>query len=259
MNHRERVLTSLDHREPDRIPIDFGGTTDSTIMAVIYQKLRKEMGLEPTKTRVQEIFNHTALIDEDVRQAFGADVLPVLDWPNEWRDGLLPNGETAEFPEKFQPVLLEDGSQVVYDSNGTVTIKMPADAYYFDPVHSPLKELTSVKELEKFTEYIDNYDVPTHLDKGYQEIEKVAKDLHDNTDYLLVGYFGGHIFQSSQSVRGWEVFLMDLMLNKKFAEALMEMFAESHIRRFDRWIKTVGKFRKFGNQGVAGLAHGLLS
>jgi len=31
MNHRERVLTALTHQEPDRVPIDFGGTVDTSI------------------------------------------------------------------------------------------------------------------------------------------------------------------------------------------------------------------------------------
>ena len=69
MNHRDRVLTALHHREPDRVPIDLGGTTDSTIMAVGYPALRKHLGLEPSITRVSDVCQHTALIQEDVRQA----------------------------------------------------------------------------------------------------------------------------------------------------------------------------------------------
>ena len=54
MNHRERVLAALDHREPDRVPIDFGGTVDSTISALSYQTLRRALDLPPTVTRVCE-------------------------------------------------------------------------------------------------------------------------------------------------------------------------------------------------------------
>jgi uroporphyrinogen decarboxylase len=31
MNSRERVITALNHEEPDRVPIDLGGTGISTI------------------------------------------------------------------------------------------------------------------------------------------------------------------------------------------------------------------------------------
>ena len=29
MNHRERVLKTLEHKEPDRVPIDLGSTVNS--------------------------------------------------------------------------------------------------------------------------------------------------------------------------------------------------------------------------------------
>jgi uroporphyrinogen decarboxylase len=57
---------------------------------------------------------------------------------------------------------------------------------------------------------------------------------------LLVGYFGGHIFQAAQSLRGWETFLVDLLANPGFAEALLDQLAEANIRRFERFAATVG-------------------
>ena len=41
MNSRERLVTSLDHKEPDRVPIDMGGTVVSGIHSQAYVKLRK--------------------------------------------------------------------------------------------------------------------------------------------------------------------------------------------------------------------------
>ena len=69
MNHRERVLTSLQHQEPDRVPIDLGGTVDSTIAAVAYGDLRAHLGLGLGAIRVADVYQHTALVEEDVRQA----------------------------------------------------------------------------------------------------------------------------------------------------------------------------------------------
>ena len=56
-----------------------------------------------------------------------------------------------------------------------------------------------------------------------------------------MGFFGGHILQAGQSLRGWEAFLMDLVTNKKFAHALMERLTEAHLRRFLRYASTVGQ------------------
>ncbi len=78
MNHRQRVLTALRHEEPDRVPIDLGGTMDSTIMAVAYKELREHLSLETGSTRVADVYQHTALVEEDVRQMLGVDVW--TDW-----------------------------------------------------------------------------------------------------------------------------------------------------------------------------------
>ncbi|MBP1602076.1 MAG: hypothetical protein H6Q06_2227, partial [Acidobacteria bacterium] len=43
MNSRERVLTTLNHREPDRIPIDLSGHRSSGIAAIAYSRLRKHL------------------------------------------------------------------------------------------------------------------------------------------------------------------------------------------------------------------------
>jgi uroporphyrinogen decarboxylase len=76
---------------------------------------------------------------------------------------------------------------------------------------------------------------------SYEQLAQVAEDLRENTDYLLVGYFGGHILQAAQSLRGWETFLVDLMANQAFAEALMDRLAEANIRRFQHYAETVGR------------------
>lgn len=242
MNHRERVLTALRHQEPDRVPIDFGGTCDSTIMAVAYQGLRKQLGLRPSITRVVDVYQQTAVIEEDVRQALGVDTMPVLDEPNEWQKGTLADGTPAEFPAKFRPQLQDDGSQVIVDPAGNVVLKMPKGGYYFDRLYAPLAHATSIRDIEKCMDDIENYDKPAHLDKSYEELAEKAKTLLHNTDYLLIGYFGGHILQAAQSLRGWETFLTDLLVNQGFAHALMDKLLEAQLKRFAHYAVTVGQY-----------------
>jgi uroporphyrinogen decarboxylase len=242
MNHRERVLTSLQHQEPDRVPIDLGGTVDSTIVAVAYRDLRAHVGLGPGVVRVADIYQHTALVEEDVRQALGIDVRLVGDEPARWREGVLPDGSPALFPDRFRPQRQPDGSQVVVDGAGTVVLKMPRDGHYFDPVHSPLADANSIREIDRHLDAIQSYDKPAHLDTAYEQLAREAKRLREETDYLLVGFFGGHIFQSSQSLRGWDTFLLDLLINRAFAEALMDRLVQANIERFERYADTVGRY-----------------
>jgi uroporphyrinogen decarboxylase len=241
MNHRDRVLAALSHQEADRIPLDFGGTGDSTISALNYQALRRRMGLEPSVTRVQDVFQYTAVIEEDMRQAMGIDTAPVLDEPLEWREGKLRDGSPALLPARFRPEVQADKSQVVRDAQGTVVLKMPEGGHYFDPIHSPLARATSARDIDDCLGEIESYDRPAHLDMSYEVMGERARALRESSDYLLVGFFGGHIFQAAQSLRGWELFLMDLMTNRAFAEALMDRLVEANVRRFERYAATVGR------------------
>ena len=75
MTHRERVLAALRHEEPDRVPIDFGGTVDSTILAVPYAALRRHLGLGAGTLRISDAMCQTALVEEDVRRTMGPPVL----------------------------------------------------------------------------------------------------------------------------------------------------------------------------------------
>ena len=52
VTHRERVLSSLSHREPDRVPMDFGGTIDTSIAVAGYERLKKRYQLE-AENRIQ--------------------------------------------------------------------------------------------------------------------------------------------------------------------------------------------------------------
>lgn len=242
MNHRDRVLAALRHQEPDRVPVDFGGIVDSTISALGYQELRAFLGLEPSVTRIQDIYQYTAVIEQDLREALDIDTLCICDEPKAWRADVLVDGSPAEFPARFQPQRQKDGSQVVFDASGNLVLKMPSGGYYFDTIYSPLADATGIGDIEKCLAQIEAYDKPDHLDQGYEELALKAKALRDQTDYLLVGYFGGHIFQAAQSLRGWDTFLMDLLVDRPFAQALMERLAEANIKRFAKYARTVGKY-----------------
>jgi uroporphyrinogen decarboxylase len=224
------------------VPIDFGGTVDSTIIAVAYQDLRKHLGLSASTTRVSDVYQQTALVEEDVRQVLEVDVVPVFNEPNEWRPGTLANGWPAELPGKFSPQIQEDGSRVVVDAEGNVVAKMPTDGLYYDPVYAPLAGATGVRDIEKYVDHIVNYDTPSHLDKSYEDLARKAKTLRETTDYALAGFFGGHILQAGQVLRGWETFLMDLLVNQKLAHAIMQKLLEANLTRFERFAATVGKY-----------------
>ena len=51
MNSKERVLASLNHKQPDRIAVDFGATPVTGIHVLAIENLRKHYGLEQNRLR----------------------------------------------------------------------------------------------------------------------------------------------------------------------------------------------------------------
>ena len=242
MNHRERVLMALHHQEPDRVPIDLGGTDVSSIMIKPYSDLRQHLGLGLGVLQMPDVYQQIVTTEEDLRRVFDTDTLFVFHEPREWKKATLSDGILVSVPTRFQPKLEADGSQVLFNPSGNAVAKMPLGGLYFDPIYSPLADATSVDDIERHLEDIENYETPFFLDKSYEQLAEKARDLREKSDYLLVGFFGGHIFQAAQYLRGFTGFLMDLVANPKFAEALMDRLAEANIRRFDRFAATIGPY-----------------
>jgi len=78
MNSRERVLTALDHREPDRIPFDLGGTIVTAIHVGAHRALRPALGLPPREPQVIDPIQHPALVEDDLKTRLVVDAAPVL-------------------------------------------------------------------------------------------------------------------------------------------------------------------------------------
>ena len=60
-----------DHRQPDRVPIDFGSTAVTGIHVSCVAALRDHYGLEKRPVKVHEPYQMLGLIDEDLKQALG--------------------------------------------------------------------------------------------------------------------------------------------------------------------------------------------
>ena len=75
MTSRERVAAALEHREPDRVPLDIGATTVTGISAWALYRLRVALGLsaEGEPVRVTEPYQLLGEVTDDLREALGID------------------------------------------------------------------------------------------------------------------------------------------------------------------------------------------
>lgn len=244
MTSRERMLAILNHREADRVAIDFGGTDCTGIMLGPYMRLAELMGMEvPRPIYLHDMMQQQTIVSDEMADAFGSDVKMLYGgWPAQWRDATAYNGVDVKLPDRFRPKVEANGDLVAYSSDGRPTMKMPKDGYFFDfPFHN-LAYCETIADLEKERDLIENYNIASYLDLDMDSYTAMAKQIRESADKLVVGLFYGHIFQAGQVLRGWSQFPMDLIANPALAEALMTMAVDGHIKNFDKWFDAVGQY-----------------
>lgn len=144
MTGKERVLTALEHRDPDRVPVDFGGCNQTTIHARVIAELRDYYGLEKRKVKVEEPYTMMGRLDEDLKKAMGVDVDAVTTYgtffgmPRDgWKEYTMEDGLEVLVPEGFNTTRDEAGDVYAYpmgDTSVSPSGKMPKGGYYFDSI-----------------------------------------------------------------------------------------------------------------------------
>jgi uroporphyrinogen decarboxylase len=196
----ERVLAALHHTEPDRLPVDIGGTRISGIHEKAYKEYRRRLGLPPVPTRMMVRYLQIPELDEDFRNMIGVDVESL-------------NPDTA----RYESEILREGDGFGYTDRWNCRWRMPEGGTYFDGVAAPLAEAETVADLKKFP--WPEEAVPglfAHFTEGAEEI----LNLHKRA--LVLGRTAPGIFEMTGVLSGMEKSLIDMALNPGFSEALMD-------------------------------------
>lgn len=144
MTSRERVGASLNHSEPDRIPVDFDATAVTGMHVSVVSELRKHYGLDEHPVKMHEPFQCLGYIEEDLQDIIGVDVSPAngpdtffgfecKDW-KEWR---TPWGQEVLVPGLFNTTTTSGGDIYIYpegDIEAPASGHMPSSGYFFDAV-----------------------------------------------------------------------------------------------------------------------------
>ena len=245
MNSRERVLTTLEHKEPDKVPVDLGSTLATGIMGMAYNQLKAYLGIRAGRTRIYDFGQQLAEPEIDLLVRLGTDTLSVsISEPKKWKKSTLPDGSPCEIPRAFNPEVVPDGSQILRNSTGRAVAKMPKNGYYFDPLYHPLQNINTIKGLE--SEWQNIYSTmwsPTLInDSILNDLRKRVKHLYQTTDYTLVLNGVGGVYEWAQLLRGWDTFMMDLVTDKKLAGFLLDRLVEENITKLEKILPVVKKY-----------------
>lgn len=217
MNNRERVLTTLARREPDRVPIDLGGVRNTTVHVDGYRRLRAHLGLPPVEPRIIDRMMQVAYVDEDVLRALDVDT----------RTLQLGGPDVSRAADS-----VVDGVETWLDEWGVTRIK-PAGAAWFDMQGSPLAGQISAADVAR-------YPLPDPDDAGrYRGLRERAEALRE-TDYAVVLGLPNICVHVSQYLRGFEDWYMDAAADPDLFAALLDAVVEVNAAVASRALDLVG-------------------
>jgi len=246
MTSRERVLAALNHREPDRVPIDFSGHRSSGIAAMAYPKLREFLGLPPKPIRVYDIVQQLAVVDEDVLDRFGVDTIELgrgfaLD-DDSWSPWTLPDGTPCLVPS-WTPLERDDGRWIIRSKTGKVLAHMPEGVLYFEQTYFPFldgDDLQAVSAALEESMWTAVASPPGPIDS--QSLSEGAKRLREKTDRAIIGLFGGNLFEIGQFLYRNDRFMMLLAAEPKHAHRFLGKLVEIHLVNLEQFLKAVGEY-----------------
>lgn len=202
MTSRERVHRALQHQEPDRVPLDLGGSNVSGMHVSSVYLLRQALGLdEPgTPVKVVEPFQMLGEIAPDLMDALGVDVIGIqgsrtmFGFPNEnWRPWTTFDGTPVLVPQQFNTEPEPNGDLLLYpegDRSAPPSGKMPAGGWYFDAL---VRQPSLVDD--------DSLDVEDNLeefqlisDQELQHYKTAVEAAYTGTDKAIFASFGGTSF-----------------------------------------------------------------
>jgi uroporphyrinogen decarboxylase len=220
MTSRERLLTALDHREPDRIPFDLGSTQVTGIHVVAYRRLRDHLGLPAVEPRLCDVVQGLALPDEDVVDTLGVDVR-----------GLFPLNS-----HNWKIDLMDAGAYRAFVDEWGMTQHRPKDGgLYFSVVTSPLDRDDLTAEHVHAHPWPDTGD-PQRV-AGLREMAQGYRG--QGRAVMIKGVLAG-IFEMSQRVRGMERLMIDLASDEALACAVLDTMVELKLRFWEMALPRLG-------------------
>ncbi|TFF86070.1 MAG: hypothetical protein EU551_02720 [Promethearchaeota archaeon] len=204
MNSRERVLTAFEHKEPDKIPIDFGGN-QSGIHIKAYKKLLDYLEIADSNIRYCDFVQQIAYPCEELLKYLEVDVR-WLRTP----DSLLD--------EYYEPTI--EGKYIgVYDQFGCFwgdsKEKDREEILYYSPKIYPLGDFTTVQEIR-------NYDWPNGKDNLiFKGLREIAHNLRTKTNYAIALPPIGCIFEYTTFLFGFKKAMSNLRRKPELIVAAM--------------------------------------
>ncbi|MGI9271507.1 MAG: uroporphyrinogen decarboxylase family protein [Woeseiaceae bacterium] len=205
LSAKERVLTAINHEQPDRVPLVIGVSNATGIKMRTYQEIKRIAGIDAPDNYIYDWPElGTAEIDELTLQRLHSDVRGVLD---------LEPKTTLQANRDRDP--LSD----YIDSWGSGQTRLGPDDWF--PCVHPMAEATTLEDIEAYPGWPDMTD-PSRI----AHVREHARRLAEENQYaILATPWLLFPFERAYAMQGMETFLLNMAMYPDFARALMEKIA----------------------------------
>ena len=259
MNSRQRVAATLNHREPDYVPLDLGGSAVTGMHVSSVYKLRQALKLDPPHTPVKVVEPYQMLGETaaDLLDVLGVDVVGVggprnmFGFANEgWKEWQLYDGTPVLVPAHFNTTPEANGDILMYpegDRTAPPSARMPSGGFYFDTI---VRQPPIDDERLSVDDNLQEFGPISEADLAHftREIDR----LYTTTDRAILGNFGGTAFgdialvpvpwvKHPRGIRDIAEWYMSTVSRFDFVYELFERQCDIALRNLERIHNAVGE------------------
>ncbi len=218
MNCRERALAALNHTEPDRVPLDFGGR-QTTLHMYAHEALMHHLGLTGPKPTIRNY--HTYLVDPDPQLLQRFERVSTFFLPKP------PSGYVFK---------IDPATNSYVDEWGT-TFHMPPNGYYYDIAAVPLPDAETEADLEKY-----RWPNPTDPARIEGLPEKIAAAYQAGEKVIMMCTPTQGLWEQAWYMFGLEQAFMNLAGNQPLMEAFTQRIMEWQMAFWTMALSQVGDY-----------------
>ncbi len=205
MNSRQRVLKTMAHQVPDRVPLDIGGINNTTLHVQVQDQLMRYLGISGYRNIIGVASSNVVIPDQQLLRVFQTDTRCIF---------------LKEYPQmQFN---IHNRS---YTDKWGIEYKLDPNGHYYNIYRSPLENADCIKDIEDYVFPPINKEL----------IEGLSEQIHEigNEYCLILEGLREPMFGLPSWLRGTQNFYMDLAADQAMAEALLDRILEYMLNLID--------------------------
>jgi Uroporphyrinogen decarboxylase (URO-D) len=234
---RQNFLKTVNHKQPDKVVVDFGSTSVTGIHVLIVEKLREYYGLEKRPVKVVEPYQMLGEIDSDLIKEMDIDVVGLFSAKNmfgvaneNWKVHKTLWGQEVLFPGNFNYTYNNNGDILMYpegDTSVPPSGMMPKTGYFFDAIdrQKPIDDSTI-----KVEDNLEEFGYITEQEVAYWKDQVAALE---NNSKAVVASLGGTALgdialvpainlKDPKGIRGVEEWYISTLIREDFIKEIYD-------------------------------------